>query len=260
MLTAHYYPSQESPTDGENAPWLIFLHGLLGSHDDWSPIVDACPAYPRLVIDLPGHGDSHKIQCQGFVDFDQQLAQLLEDYAIQQYVLIGYSLGARLAMHFACFSPHNGLKGLVIEGGNVGLRNEQERIARANNDHYWAERFRHQPIEQVLSDWYQQAVFADLTTEQREKLMVLRSQNNPFAVADMLENTSLSKQPFLVEPLKKLSVPYCYFCGEKDQKFRGVSQQYALPFTLIENAGHNAHRENPQHYVIALHHFLSHCG
>ncbi|WP_323084642.1 2-succinyl-6-hydroxy-2,4-cyclohexadiene-1-carboxylate synthase [Providencia alcalifaciens] len=260
MLAAHYYPSQEQPTNGEKTPWLVFLHGLLGSHDDWSSIVEACPNYPRLVVDLPGHGDSRNIGCQGFVDFDKQLTQLLAHYSASQYVLIGYSLGARLAMHFACFHSHQGLQGLVIEGGNVGLQSEQERIARADNDHRWAERFRHQPIEQVLNDWYQQAVFADLTPAQREKLVVLRSQNNPLAVADMLENTSLSKQPFLAESLKQLSVPYCYFCGEKDQKFRGVSQQYALPFTLIENAGHNAHRENPQHYAAALHYFLSHCG
>ncbi|HHR6144006.1 TPA: 2-succinyl-6-hydroxy-2,4-cyclohexadiene-1-carboxylate synthase [Providencia alcalifaciens] len=257
MLAAHCYPSQEK---NDQTSWLVFLHGVLGSADDWSSIVEACPNYPRLVVDLPGHGDSCHITCQGFSDFNQQLFRLLEQYAVQRFVLVGYSLGARLAMHFACFANHKGLQGLVIESGNVGLQDVQERQARESHDHQWAERFRHQPIERVLNDWYQQAVFADLTDEQRANLVALRALNNPLAVADMLENTSLSKQPFLVEPLMHLSVPYCYFCGEKDQKFRSVSQQYALPFTLIKNAGHNAHRENPQHYVIALHHFLSHCG
>ncbi|HBO24055.1 MAG TPA: 2-succinyl-6-hydroxy-2,4-cyclohexadiene-1-carboxylate synthase [Providencia sp.] len=254
MLAAHQYNTDKK------SPWLIWLHGLLGSAADWQPIIAHCSDHPSLVVDLPGHGDSQVFGCDSFSHFDQQLSALLQHYNIKEYYLIGYSLGARLAMHYACFQPAEGLKGLVIEGGNVGLIDNQERLARNKHDHLWAQRFRQEPIEQVLKGWYQQGVFADLTPSQRQQLIALRSLNNPQRVADMLENTSLSKQPFLVDKLQQLTVPYCYFCGERDQKFRSVSQQYALPLTLIANAGHNAHRENPQSYATALHYFLSHCG
>ncbi|AXH61030.1 MULTISPECIES: 2-succinyl-6-hydroxy-2,4-cyclohexadiene-1-carboxylate synthase [Providencia] len=254
MLSAQIHHSASS------APWIIYLHGLLGSADDWLPVIEQTCAFPSLAVDLPGHGGSHSEPCLGFSHFDQQLSALLQYHQINEYYLVGYSLGARLAMHFACYYQPNGLLGLVIEGGNVGLVNEKERIARAANDAAWAQRFRSEPIEEVLDDWYQQTVFADLSVIQRQRLIQLRRQNNPQSIAAMLENTSLAKQPFLADKLRKLTCPYRYFCGEKDQKFRSVSQQYALPLTLIENAGHNAHRENPMGFATALHHFLSHCG
>lgn len=254
MLSAQIHNAQAS------GPWLVWLHGLLGSSDDWLPVIDKFNDFPSLSVDLPGHGASKSESCQGFSHFDQQLSALLQYYEINEYYLIGYSLGSRLAMHFACYYPAEGLLGLIIEGGNVGLTSHQERVDREINDNAWAQRFRIEPIEQVLNDWYQQPVFADLTPAQRAQLINLRQQNNPQGIADMLESTSLSKQPFLVDKLYQLSCPYCYFCGERDQKFRSVSQQYELPLTLITNAGHNAHRENPTGYAAALHHFLSYSG
>lgn len=254
MLTAY------RDNEAQIGPWLVWLHGLLGSADEWLPIVELCPNLPSLRVDLPGHGQSQSMSCLSFSDFDEQLVQLLRQHDIHQYYLIGYSLGARLAMHTACYYQPKGLLGLVVEGGNVGLNSPSERTARYDNDHYWAQRFRLEPIEAVLNDWYQQPVFAHLTKDQRQQLIALRRENNPQSVADMLENTSLSKQPFLVEELYQLTMPFRYFCGEQDQKFRSVSQQYALPITLINNAGHNAHRENPHGYATALHHFLSLCG
>ncbi|MEQ4675531.1 2-succinyl-6-hydroxy-2,4-cyclohexadiene-1-carboxylate synthase [Providencia vermicola] len=254
MLTATQYNPEKS------GPWLIWLHGLLGSADDWLPVIGQFNDYRSLAINLPGHGGSQKETCQGFEHFDEQLIRLLQYHQVDEYYLIGYSLGARLAMHFACFYQPKGLLGLVIEGGNVGLDDMQARRDREKNDKAWAQRFRTEPIKKVLNDWYQQTVFADLSPEQRNKLIELRQENNPHGIADMLESTSLSQQPFLVPNLHQLSCPYHYFCGERDQKFRSVSQQYTLPLTLIENAGHNAHRENPTGYATALHHFLSHCG
>ncbi|MEQ4622850.1 2-succinyl-6-hydroxy-2,4-cyclohexadiene-1-carboxylate synthase [Providencia vermicola] len=251
MLAAYRY------NENQTGPWLVWLHGLLGCADEWLPIIKLYPHLPSLCIDLPGHGRSQEITCSSFADFDEYLIQLLQYHGIENYYLIGYSLGARLAMHTACYRQPTGLCGLVVEGGNVGLKTQSERDARYLNDHSWAQRFRHEPIESVLYDWYQQPVFASLSDSQRQQLILLRQTNDPRRIADMLEGTSLSKQPFLADKLQQLTLPFRYFCGEQDQKFRGVSQQYALPITLIKNAGHNAHRENPNGYATALQYFLS---
>ncbi|EKT55601.1 2-succinyl-6-hydroxy-2,4-cyclohexadiene-1-carboxylate synthase [Providencia sneebia] len=256
MLAAY----RDNDVYSDTRPWLIWLHGLLGSADEWQQIITLCPDYPSLCVDLPGHGNSQSVTCQSFHHFDEQLVQLLQYHDIKQFYLIGYSLGARLAMHTACFHKPEGLRGLVIEGGHVGLSEQVLRDERYVHDHHWAQRFRHEPIESVLNDWYQQPVFAHLSRQQREQLVAVRKTNNPQTIADMLESTSLSKQPFLIQQLYQLTIPFCYFCGEQDQKFRSVSQQYTLPITLINNAGHNAHRENPHDYAIALNHFLSLCG
>ncbi|MEI9534958.1 2-succinyl-6-hydroxy-2,4-cyclohexadiene-1-carboxylate synthase [Moellerella wisconsensis] len=244
----------------QSGPWLVWLHGLLGDSTEWLPIINQLKDYPSLALDLPGHGQSVNISCTGFAPVSSLINATLAQYQIEDYYLIGYSLGGRLAMYHACYSRPSGLKGLIIEGGNVGLTDLSEKRQRSINDHYWAERFRHQPFSQVLDDWYRQAVFSQLNDQQRQQLIALRSHNNPQAIADMLEATSLAQQPFMADKLQRIDCPLLYLCGEHDQKFRRLAQQYALPMDLIPEAGHNAHQASPNAFADAIHQFLSHCG
>ena len=45
-------------------PWLVFLHGFSGDRNEWRKVGDAFPAWPRLYLDLPGHGGSADIAVQ----------------------------------------------------------------------------------------------------------------------------------------------------------------------------------------------------
>lgn len=39
-------------------PCLVWLHGLLGSGDDWLPVLPYFAGGPQVTLDLPGHGAS----------------------------------------------------------------------------------------------------------------------------------------------------------------------------------------------------------
>ncbi|PHM28075.1 2-succinyl-6-hydroxy-2,4-cyclohexadiene-1-carboxylate synthase [Xenorhabdus budapestensis] len=240
--------------------WLVWLHGLLGSGNDWLPIVNACNQYTSLVIDFPGHGNSADITITGgFAEMSKLLNETLLVHQIHDYWLIGYSLGGRIAMYHATQNHNNQqrLRGILVEGGNPGLFSQQERDARLLHDRRWVQRFREEPMLEVLADWYQQPVFADLSPEQRLRFIHLRRQNRGSSIAGMLENTSLGHQPWLVPALQKLAVPFVYLCGEHDQKFKEIVKQYALPSKIIPQAGHNAHSSNPAGFSAAVNHFLS---
>ncbi|SFN87744.1 2-succinyl-6-hydroxy-2,4-cyclohexadiene-1-carboxylate synthase [Xenorhabdus japonica] len=238
--------------------WLVWLHGLLGKSDDWAPTVSVCDRYPSLVIDLPGHGDSADVALTGgFAEMSELLSATLSEYQINDYCLIGYSLGGRIAMYHAIHGEYDGLRGLLVEGGNPGLFSQQERDTRLQHDQRWAQRFRQEPITSVLADWYQQSVFADLTAAQRAQLIHLRSQNRGNSIADMLENTSLGRQPWLVPDLQQITIPFSYLCGENDRKFQNIAQQYTLPLKTILQVGHNAHYGNSAAFSSAVNHFLS---
>ncbi|REF27754.1 2-succinyl-6-hydroxy-2,4-cyclohexadiene-1-carboxylate synthase [Xenorhabdus cabanillasii] len=250
------------------ATWLVWLHGLLGCGNEWLPIVSACNQHASLVIDLPGHGDSADITAVGgFAGMSKLLNETLLACQIHDYWLIGYSLGGRFAMYYATqnyatqnhatHSHQKGLRGILVEGGNPGLFSQQERDARLLHDRHWAQRFRKESMLAVLADWYQQPVFADLSPEQRSHFIHLRSRNRGCSIADMLENTSLGHQPWLVPALQKLTVPFAYLCGEHDQKFKEIVKQYALPSKIIPQAGHNTHSSNPADFSAAVNHFLS---
>ena len=136
-------------------PWLVFLHGFSGDRNEWRKVGDAFPAWPRLYLDLPGHGGSAGIAVQDFAGVNTLLQSTLNSYNIHKYWLIGYSLGGRVAMNFAS-QPRAGMRGLIVEGGHPGLQDAEARQARRSNDSAWAERFRREPLEQVFADWYQQ--------------------------------------------------------------------------------------------------------
>lgn len=160
-------------------------------------------------------------------------------------------------MYHACYGSHHGLQGLLVEGGNLGLESDELRLQRRQNDHQWAQRFRLEPLPQVLADWYQQAVFADLDAQQREQLVLLRANNSGPAVAEMLEATSLGHQPWLLPALQRLRIPYTYLCGERDHKFQQLAAQHKLPLRTLARAGHNAHRANPGAFAAQVLSFLS---
>lgn len=102
-------------------PWLVFLHGFSGDRNEWRKVGDAFPAWPRLYLDLPGHGGSADIAVQDFAGVNTLLQSMLNSYNIHKYWLIGYSLGGRVAMNFAS-QPRAGMRGLIVEGGHPGLQ------------------------------------------------------------------------------------------------------------------------------------------
>lgn len=253
MLSYQWHAKQGTP--------VVFLHGLLGSQQDWQSVLQHLQHFPQirpLTIDLPFHGQSEHITCADFAELRTQLHTTLE-YTIgsQPFYLVGYSLGGRAALDYVLNIHNPNLIGTVLEGANIGLISESERQARWQNDCQWANRFRHEPIEKVLEDWYQQPVFADLSDMERERYIDSRKHNQGERIAQMLEATSLAKQPHYAEQLKQTDKNILFFIGEKDKKVRQLAEQHQLPVQIILNAGHNTHRGNAEDFVEKLLAFIS---
>ncbi|WP_313112158.1 2-succinyl-6-hydroxy-2,4-cyclohexadiene-1-carboxylate synthase [Pseudescherichia sp.] len=241
-------------------PWLVFLHGFSGCGQEWMAVGEHFSRYPRLYLDLPGHGGSSALYARDFNEVCSQLYATLISYNILNYWLVGYSLGGRIAMYYACMDNAcqypAGLQGAIVEGGHPGLTTAAAREARWLSDARWARRFRHEPLAEVFNDWYRQPVFAGLSAEQRRELVAIRCENSGAALAAMLEATSLAIQPDLRPALRRGDFPFYYLCGEHDHKFRALGAELAAPCQLINDAGHNAHRENPGGTAASLAHIL----
>lgn len=232
-------------------PTLVWLHGFLGSGREWQPVQDFFRDWPQLSIDLPGHGGSRAQQVSGFEQLSARLNATLRQHRIQRYWLIGYSLGGRAALYHACRYADSSLAGVVVEGAHFGLASPHERAQRLADDRHWASLLRQQPLGDTLHKWYRQPVFADLREPQRQQLIALRADNDPQALAAMLLNTSLARQPYLLPEIQRLPV-FHYLCGEHDLKFQRLAAGAGLPVTTIPAAGHNAHRACPQAFAAAL--------
>ncbi|OIQ24777.1 2-succinyl-6-hydroxy-2,4-cyclohexadiene-1-carboxylate synthase [uncultured Vibrio sp.] len=241
-------------------PTLVFLHGLLGDGSDWAQAIVKLNQFTCITIDLPGHGQSKEVSCANLDEccalLTATLKCLLETN--QPIFLVGYSMGARIAMHGVAndlFHDIN-VQGLIIEGGNFGLKTAEEKRVRLINDEKWANRFIHEPIEQVLFNWYQQSVFSSLNDEQRQSLQRKRSDNLGVSIAHMLLATSLAKQDPLLERLTKGSLPIHYICGSKDNKFKTMARESGLSFHAVLGAGHNVHQECPDEFATIIIDFI----
>lgn len=231
---------------------VVFLHGLLGSQQDWVEVFALLQKFPQirpLAIDLPFHADSQDVACHDFAICRELLHQTLITQISEPFFIVGYSLGGRIALDYAFHQQNLLLKGVILEGANIGLKTELEKQLRWRNDQHWAERFRHEPIQNMLSDWYQQPVFADLSSSKRFDFIQKRQNNDGKKIAKMLEATSLAKQPFF--DCAKDS-RFHFLIGEQDLKFRNMAEQNNLNYQLIKNAGHNAHQHNPDEFVEKL--------
>lgn len=253
MLHAHWQGHHRS-----SKPVLVWLHGFLGSAADWQQVQQAFSHWPLLTVDLPGHGGSAAQSVTGFDDLCQRLSATLAAHQVGRYWLIGYSLGGRIAMYYACRAALPGLMGLMVEAAHPGLGQQNERLTRQHQDRCWAERFRSQPLCQTLAQWYSQPLFADLSARQRRDLVNARCGGQASSLAEMLEATSLSQQPNLLPELQQLRVPFHYLCGEWDSKFQQLAQQQGLPLSCIAAAGHNSHRANPAAFNQRLAQILRH--
>jgi pimeloyl-ACP methyl ester carboxylesterase len=95
---------------------LVFLHGFSNEAHIWDDAAPAvAPYYRTLALDLRGHGDSDR-DPEGRYDYDFHVADLesaLGALGIERLVLVGHSLGGRVAMRFAGKHPDR-MAGLVI--------------------------------------------------------------------------------------------------------------------------------------------------
>ena len=234
-------------------PALVFLHGFLGSSQDWSEVIALISEdYYCVAIDLPAHAASGETLCIGFDDCCDKLIETINKAIPDQtYYLVGYSLGGRLGMYLAAQKKPSKLRGLIVESSHLGLRPENC-AARWQQDQSWAKRFSFEPLTEVVQDWYQQAIFATLTEEQKSQLVAKRVKTNisTQALAAMLMATSLSKQPRFNKHC--FAMPVLYLCGEADAKFTAIAINSGLQYKTIKNAGHNVHFEQSRAYVEAL--------
>ncbi|AKO45918.1 2-succinyl-6-hydroxy-2,4-cyclohexadiene-1-carboxylate synthase [[Haemophilus] ducreyi] len=248
--------SHNTNTHNQITTPIIFLHGLLGSQADWQAVITLLQKNPQiqpLTIDLPAHGNSNKIISDDFITARQLIDQTIkQQLSHRPFYLVGYSLGGRIALDYALNGNNPDLQHTFLEGTHLGLHLANERQARWQTDQQWATRFRNEPIKQVLQAWYQQPVFADLSAEKRAFLLGKRQHNNGHAIAQMLEATSLAKQPNYLSTVKTQIHRFTFLIGERDHKFRQLATQQQLNYQLIRHAGHNSHQENPSDFVETL--------
>jgi len=230
MLSHQFYGLNNS------GPTLCFLHGFLGSHKDFLPLIHSLSSsHPCLAIDLPAHGNSPPYPGKLLEMVKCLLAPLAHP------IFIGYSLGGRIAMQLA-----NELNptALILLSAHPGLISPKERLLRKKDDAIWAKHLRIMSPHDFLTLWYQRSSFSSLTQkpELLNKLYQQRLYTNSYALADLLEESSLAHMP-VYQPLHATYFLY----GEHDLAYKTLYRTLYkdIPAIEIPHASHAILIENP---------------
>ena len=98
---------------GAGEPAFVFLHYFGGSHRSWSEVVARLPAGRCITPDLRGFGDSEASDGYSVDDHADDVAALVDEMGLGNYVLVGHSMGGKIALALAARRPKE-LQRLVL--------------------------------------------------------------------------------------------------------------------------------------------------
>ena len=105
---------------------IVFIHGVGLTKEIWDPQINFFKNYNTLTYDLIGHGKTPlKKSKVDFEDFSKQLLKLIKELNLDKIHLVGFSLGALIARHFA--SEHSDRLSSLIIHGSIYKRNEAQK-------------------------------------------------------------------------------------------------------------------------------------
>lgn len=101
----------------QGQPLLVALHGWLDNGASFLPLAPHLEAFHLLCLDLPGHGHSdHKHTPYVFVDWLDDLHQIVLAAGWTRFTLLGHSLGALIASAYAGVFPEQVERLILLEG------------------------------------------------------------------------------------------------------------------------------------------------
>ncbi|MCY4135092.1 MAG: 2-succinyl-6-hydroxy-2,4-cyclohexadiene-1-carboxylate synthase [bacterium] len=231
----------------------VVLHGFTGSASAMAPLTSRLPD-PVLALDLPGHGLGPVSDNPNDYTMAAAVAGLVSATShLGRFALVGYSLGGRVALHFALAHPDR-VGSLALIGVRAGIDDPDERAGRIAADEALADRIESEGIEWFADYWADQPLFDTqkqrLSAQVRAELRAQRLACDPRGLAHSLRGMGAGA----VEPvgcrLRELAMPCALIAGVDDAKFVGIAQEMAAEIPqavvcLIPDAGHAAHLEAP---------------
>ena len=110
---------------GQGQP-VIILHGLFGQSDNWVTIGRRIADQFHVYIpDQRNHGQSLHTTVHSFPAMADDLAEFIEEHQIENPILIGHSMGGKVAMTYALENTEKVMKLVIID---ISPRKYPERI------------------------------------------------------------------------------------------------------------------------------------
>lgn len=222
----------------------VLLHGFWGQPRDWSEVLQRLPLQQAVIApDL--YEDPALSPDTKLMDWPKRFWQWVDHHiGEQQIIIVGYSMGSRLAMHAIAYAPERVARALLVSGQvQVPGESHAERLAWEQD---WAEKFQNEDWQSLQASWQEQSVFAASKPQERRESDALRS-----ALGASLINWSPRNHLVDWKKVREFSPKIEWAFGALDQNYRPVANSLQeLPvqgqITIIPNVGHRVIHESPE--------------
>jgi 2-succinyl-6-hydroxy-2,4-cyclohexadiene-1-carboxylate synthase len=208
--------------------------------------------YTPLAFDLRGHGSAAGVRP---ITLDACVEDVLAA-APPRFILSGYSMGGRIALHVAARAPARVAR-LVLVATTAGIEDEGERAARLAADAALARGMEEGTLDAFVATWTAQPLFAGTPADVRAAWEADLRRNEPAALAAALVGLSQGAMESMWDRLPALDIPATVVVGTRDTKYVAIAERLVatLPqasLVTVPNAGHGLPREAPAAVAAAV--------
>ena len=226
---------------------MLFIPGFMQRGDAWRPVAELLPErYPSRLLDHAAH------------TFESRLQEIAEAGAD---VLVGYSLGGRLALRAALRSPES-FHAVVLVGATAGIEEGPLRAQRVEADEKLASWIEAMPIEDIVGLWERQPLFADQSDALVESQRPGRLSHDPRALALLLRTAGQGALDPVWNELRSLELPLLAIAGARDEGYTAAAKRMAsvapnARCAIVEDAGHAPQLQRPEEVARLITEFLN---
>jgi 2-succinyl-6-hydroxy-2,4-cyclohexadiene-1-carboxylate synthase len=242
-----------------SGPPLALLHGFTQTGRLWGRFGDhLADTYTLVAVDLPGHAGSDAVRADLPLSAGLVAETVRAAVGDEPCALIGYSLGARVALHVLTQSDLRVSRAALI-GATGGIEDPEARAARRRIDESLADGLeRSGDVDGFLESWLRRPLFEKLggAADRAE-----RRRNSAAGLASSLRLCGTGTQEPLWDALPTIRCPVLGLAGTDDTRFAGhaLRMARAVPSgvaSLVPGGGHAVHLAQPDHTGRIVKHWL----
>ena len=244
-------------SEGTSGPFVVILHGLLGSSGNWRSIARKLGETHRVYcLDLRNHGASPHVDTMTYPDMADDVRGFLDEHGIDAATVVGHSMGGKTAMLLALAAPQRVRRLVVVDIAPTVSHHDHGPTLAAMASLDLGRVTRRADAETMLEESIPDAAMRMFV------LQNLASSSEGFAWRINLEGVAASMPALLDFPVDPSAPPY----PGPARFLRGANSDYVQPadegtiralfpraeIVTIEGAGHWVHAEQPARFLEAL--------
>lgn len=237
---------------GKGTP-IIILHGVFGSSDNWlTPAKLLADSYKLYLVDQRNHGQSPKNDEFTYTTMANDLRHFIEERNIFKPIIVGHSMGGKVAMTFASLNPEKLGKLIVVDIAPKYYPPHHEKILEGLNAINLKSIKSRQEADEILASYE-----SELGVRQFLLKNLYRNPNNEFEwrinlpiITQKIDNVGEA----LSEGVR-IDVPTLFIRGGKSPYISGNDEEHIrdifsrVEIKTIEGAGHWVQAEKPHEFV-----------